>query len=98
MNSKTQFAAALAALAVAATVALPSGEAQAKGKGWAIGAGLIGAAVVGSAIVHSHAYGTPVYSAYEVEPVYGVPQRRCFHVDQYDHNGNYFGTRTVCRR
>jgi hypothetical protein len=100
MNTKTRFAAALTAVALAATLALPSqAEARGRGHGWAIGAGILGAAVIGSAIASSaYAYPPyPVYQAYEEEPVYMAPRQRCFHVDQFDHNGNYFGTRTVCR-
>ena len=46
MNTKTKFFAALTALTLAATFALPS-NAEARGRGWAIGAGLVGAAIVG---------------------------------------------------
>jgi len=103
MKTKIRFAAALTAVALAATLALPSeADARRRGHGWAIGAGILGAAVIGSAIANSaYAYPAyPVYPAYEVEPVepyYVAPRQRCTHVDQFDHNGNYFGTRTVCR-
>ena len=63
MNTKTKFAAALSALAIAATLALPS-TAEARGRGWAIGAGLIGAGIVAGSIA---AAAQPVY----VEPAYG---------------------------
>ena len=62
MNTKTKFVAALSALAIAATLALPS-QAEARGRGWAIGAGLIGAGIVAGSIA---AAAQPVY----VEPAY----------------------------
>lgn len=86
MNSKTKFAAALTALTLVATFALPSNEAQARGRGWAIGAGLVGAAIVGGAIAAS---AQPVY----VEGGY----RRCRWVANYDRFGNFLGNSKVCR-
>ena len=62
MNTKTKFVAALSALAIAATLAMPS-QAEARGRGWAIGAGLIGAGIVAGSIA---AAAQPVY----VEPAY----------------------------
>jgi hypothetical protein len=86
MNTKTKFTAALSALAIAATLALPS-QAEARGRGWAIGAGLIGAGIIAGSIAAAH-----------VEPVYVVRHApRCRWVDQYDRFGNYFGTVKVCR-
>ena len=85
MNTKT-FTAALTALTIAATFALPSNEAQARGRGWAIGAGILGAAVVGSAIAAS------------AQPVYvSGGYRSCRWVAQYDRWGNFLGNTKVCR-
>jgi hypothetical protein len=85
MISKTKFAAALTALTIAATFALPSSEAQAHRRGWAIGAGIVGAAIVGSAIAAS------------AQPVYVGGYRSCKRVAQFDHWGNYIGSTKVCR-
>ena len=86
MNTKTKFAAVLTALTIAATFALPSNEAQARGRGWAVGAGLIGAGIIAGSIAAAHA-----------EPVYVAGPRRCRFVEQYDRWGNYLGTTKVCR-
>ena len=84
MNTKTKFFAALTALTLAATFALPS-NAEARGRGWAIGAGLVGAAIVGSAIAAS------------AQPVYVGGYRSCRWVSQYDRWGNFIGNTKVCR-
>ncbi len=85
MNTKTKFAAALSALAIAATLALPS-QAEARGRGWAIGAGLLGAGLVAGS----------VYAA--TQPVVYVDGGvRCRWVARYDRWGNYLGTGKVCR-
>ena len=55
MNIKSKIAAALTVLTLAATFAMPATDANAKGKGWAFGAGVMGAAIVGSAIANSYA-------------------------------------------
>ena len=89
MNTKTKFVAALSALAIAATLALPS-QAEARGRGWAIGAGLIGAGIVAGSIAAAHAQ--PVY----LEPAYGY-RYRCRYVDRFDRWGNFAGTVKVCR-
>lgn len=87
MNITTKTFAALTALTLAATFALPSNEAHAKGgKGFAIGAGIVGAALVGSAIAAS---AQPVY--------YGGGYRSCRWVAQYDRWGNFLGNTKVCR-
>ena len=85
MNFKTKTFAALTALTVAATFALPSNEAQARGRGWAIGAGILGAAVVGGAIAAS------------AQPVYVEGYRSCRWVANYDRFGNFLGNSKVCR-
>jgi hypothetical protein len=55
MSIKTGIAAlALATLAVTGSIASSTIQAEAKGLGWGIGAGLLGAAVVGSAIAASN--------------------------------------------
>ena len=84
MNTKTKFAAALSALAIAATLALPS-TAEARGRGWAIGAGLLGAGIIAGS----------VYAA-TAQPVY-VNRIRCRWVRNFDAWGNYVGTSKVCR-
>ena len=87
MTTKIKFFAALTALTLAATFALPSNEAQARGRGWGIAAGVIGAGIIAGSIAAAHA-----------EPVYVVaPPRRCRFVDQFDRWGNYLGTTKVCR-
>ena len=85
MNSKTKLFAALTALTLAATFALLS-NAEARGRGWAIGAGILGAAIVAGAVASAHA-----------EPVYVGGYRSCKRVAQFDHWGNYVGSTKVCR-
>jgi hypothetical protein len=85
MNTKTKFAAALTALALAATLALP-GKAEARVNGWAIGAGIVGAGIIAGSIAAAHA-----------RPVYVVPASRCRYVDRFDRWGNFAGTVKVCR-
>jgi hypothetical protein len=84
MSIKTKIAAvALAALAVTGTIASSTTQAEAKGLGWGIGAGLVGAAIVGSAIAASH---DGYYDDY----------RRCGWVRQFDAYGNYIGRVRTC--
>jgi hypothetical protein len=86
MNTKTKFAATLSALAIAATLALPS-QAEARVNGWAVGAGILGAGIIAGSIAAAHA-----------QPVYVAPApRRCRWVDQFDRWGNYAGTVKLCR-
>ncbi len=84
MNTKAKFAAALTALTIATSFALPSSEAQARRWGPALGLGIVTGAVIGAAIVNS-------------QPVYVGGMRRCHWVRQYDDFGNYAGTAKVCR-
>jgi hypothetical protein len=86
MTTKTKFAAALTALTVLTTLALPASEAQARGRGWAIGAGILGAGIVAGSIAAAHA-----------QPVYVDGGYRCRFVRQFDGWGNYVGTAKVCR-
>ena len=82
MSIKTRIAAlALATLAVTGSIASSTTQAEAKGLGWGIGAGLVGAAVVGSAIAASNNY-----DGY----------RRCGWVRQFDAYGNYMGRVRTC--
>jgi hypothetical protein len=82
MSIKSRMAAlTLVALAVTGTVASTTTQAEAKGFGWGIGAGLIGAAVVGSAIAANDGY-------------YGYS--RCGWVRQFDAYGNYMGRVRTC--
>ena len=83
MNTKT-FAAALTALTLAATFAMPSNQAHAQRRAL-LGAGLVGAAIVGTAVAASS------------QPVYVAGPRRCKIVDQFDRWGNYLGTTKICR-
>jgi hypothetical protein len=85
MNTKTKTFAALTALTLAATFALPSNEAHARYRGWGIGAGIVGAALVGSAIAAS------------AQPVYVGGYRSCRWVANYDRFGNFLGNSKVCR-
>jgi hypothetical protein len=85
MNTKTKFAAALTAVALAATLALPS-QAEARGRGWAIGAGLIGAGIIAGSIAAAHA-----------QPVYVGGYRSCRWVANYDRFGNFLSNSKVCR-
>ena len=55
MSIKSRIAAAAAALAIAASLTIPTSEAQARG-GWGIAAGLIGGAVAASSSTNSEAY------------------------------------------
>jgi hypothetical protein len=86
MNTKTKFAAALAALTLAASVALPASEAQAKPKWGAVGLGLIGTAIVAGAVANAYA-----------EPVYVDGYRSCAWQARYDVFGNFLGNVQVCR-
>ena len=85
MSVKSRIA-ALAFAAVTGTVA--STQAEAKGLGWGIGAGLIGAAVVGSAIAANNGYYNNGY--------YDDGYRRCGWVRQFDAYGNYMGRVRTC--
>jgi hypothetical protein len=82
MITKTKFAAALTALTLAATFAIPSSDAQARRWGLGLGLGLATGVIVGAAVANSYAY-----------PAYG---RRCVWQRQYDAYGNYMGTARVC--
>ncbi len=87
MNTKLKFAAALTALTVAATFAIPSSEAQARRWGhhwgyWGVGA-LATGVVLGAAIAS--------------QPVVVAP-RRCWREPQVDAYGRYMGRVTVCSR
>ena len=85
MSIKTKISAvALAALAVIGTIASSTTQAEAKGLGWGIGAGLVGAAIVGSAIAASN------------DGYYYDGYRRCGFVPQYDAYGNYIGRVRTC--
>jgi hypothetical protein len=86
MTFKSKTAGALTVLTLAASFALPATEANAKGKGWAIGAGILGAAIVGSAIAHSYA-----------DDVYYDDGPRCRLVPRYNAYGDYVGRVKVCR-
>lgn len=87
MNTKIKFAAALSALTLAVTLAMPAHQAEARGGlGWGIAGGLVGAAVVGAAIANANA-----------QPVYVDGYRRCHFVRQYDAYGYYIGTARLCR-
>ena len=92
MSTKSKVAAALAVLTLATTVALPIGEAEARGRGWGIAAGLFGAAIVGATIAEAEAEAN-VY-AYP-EDTYG--HRRCRIERVYDDAGFYVRTARVCR-
>jgi hypothetical protein len=85
MSIKTRIAAlALAALAVTGTMASTTSQADAKGLGWGIGAGLVGAAIVGTAIAASN------------DGYYYNNGYRCGWVRQFDAYGNYMGRVHTC--
>ena len=84
MNTKTKFAAALAVVTLATSLA---SAAQAGHRGWGIGAGIVGAAIVGAAVANSAPYGGYYVDGY----------RRCAWERQYDSYGFYVGTVKVCR-
>ena len=88
MSTKSKIAAALAVVTLATSLAIPSSEAQAKGKHWGIGAAIVGSAIIAGAIANEAAYGG------YYEP-YGY--RRCRFERQYDSYGFYVGTARVCR-
>ena len=90
MSIKTKIAAlALATLAVTGGMASTTTQAEAKGLGWGIGAGLVGAAIVGSAIAASN-------DGYYNDGYYDAGYRRCGFVPQYDAYGNYIGRVRTC--
>jgi hypothetical protein len=85
VNTKTKFSAAIAALVMAATIALPATEAQAQRRfGTGLAIGLVGGALAATAIANANAG-------------YVGPVRRCKLVSRYDNWGNYRGTFEVCR-
>jgi hypothetical protein len=86
MIAKSKIAAALTVLTLAASVAIPSSEAEARGRGWGIAAGVIGGAIIAGAVANAYA-----------EPVYVGDYRRCRFERQYDAYGFYVGTAKVCR-
>ena len=76
--------AAVAALALATTLAIPASEAQARG--WGLAVGLVGGAIVAGAIAANANANTVYVDGY----------RRCRFVRQYDQFGYYVGTARVC--
>jgi hypothetical protein len=89
MSIKTRIAAAaLAALAVTGGIAASTTQAEAKGLGWGIGAGIVGAAVVGGAIAANSGYYNNGY--------YDGGYRHCGWVRQFDGYGNYVGRVRTC--
>jgi hypothetical protein len=86
MSFKIKTAAALTVLTLAATFAMPAPDANAKGKGWAIGAGILGAAIVSSAIANSYA-----------DDLYYDDGPRCHLRRKFNSYGEYLGTVKVCR-
>ena len=86
MTTKSKIAAVVAALTLATSLTIPTG-AEARGRGWGIGAAIIGSAIVGAAIADSAAYGGYYADGY----------RRCGWERQYDSYGFYVGTARVCR-
>ena len=96
-RTKKSFAAALAALAIGASVfATSDAEARPRYRGAAIGAGIVGALALGA--LAAGAASGPAYGYYDggYAPVYG-PVRRCHLVDRVNYYGEYVGTRRVCR-
>ena len=87
MNAKLKIASALTALTLVFAMAAPS-NADARGRGGFLAAGLIGGALVGAAIA-SQSYAAPAY-------YYGDAPRRCRWVARHDGWGNYMGRERVC--
>ena len=86
--TKTKIAAALTALTLATTLAIPSTQAQAgSGFGTGLAVGLVGGALVGAAVANG---------AYAAPYGYGPGFRRCRWVRQYDAYGFYVGATRVC--
>jgi hypothetical protein len=85
MNTKIKFAGALTALTLAATLAMPSSEAQARRWGWGLGlgVGLVGTAIVAGAVANANT----VY----------VDGYRCKIVRNFDSFGNYLGKSKICK-
>lgn len=87
MTAKIKFAAALTALTLATTLAIPSNDAQARPRwGTGLAVGLIGGAMIGAAVA----------SQAQAAPVYVDGYRRCRFVRQYDAYGYYVGKERVC--
>jgi hypothetical protein len=76
--------AAVAALALATTFAIPATDAQARG--WGLAAGIVGGAIVAGAIAANANANTVYVDGY----------RRCRFVRNYDRFGYYVGTTKVC--
>jgi hypothetical protein len=95
-RTKKSFAAAVAALALGASVFAAS-DAEARPRyyrGAAIGAGVVGALALGA--LAAGAASGPAYGYYD-EPVYAGPVRRCHLVDRVNYYGEVIGSRRVCR-
>jgi hypothetical protein len=87
MFTKTKLAAALTALTLAATVAIPANDAHAGNNfGAGLAFGLVGGAVLGAAVA----------SQAQAGPVYAEGYRRCRWVRNYDAYGFYVGKSRVC--
>lgn len=96
-RTKKSFAAAVAALALGASVfAANDAEARPRYRGAAIGAGIVGALALGA--IAAGAASGPAYGYYDgYEPAYVGPVRRCHLVDRVNYYGEVIGTRRVCR-
>lgn len=100
-RTKKSVAAALAALAIGASVfATSDAEARPRYRGAAIGAGIVGALALGA--IAAGAASGPAYGYYDdgYAPAYAYgpgPVRRCHLVDRVNYYGEYVGTRRVCR-
>jgi hypothetical protein len=98
-RTKKSFAAAVAALALGASVfATSDAEARPRYRGAAIGAGIVGALALGA--LAAGAASGPAYGYYDdgYAPAYApAPVRRCQLVDRVNYYGEYVGTRRVCR-
>ncbi|CAN7473253.1 hypothetical protein LJR090_003889 [Bosea sp. LjRoot90] len=99
-RTKKSFAAAVAALALGASVFAADAEARPRYyRGAAIGAGIVGALALGA--LAAGAASGPAYGyddGYAPAYAYGpAPVRRCQLVDRVNYYGEYVGTRRVCR-
>lgn len=90
-RTKKSLAAAVAALALGASVFAADAEARPRYyRGAAIGAGVVGALALGA--LAAGAASGPAYGYYD-----GGPVRRCHFVDRVNYYGEVIGTRRVCR-
>lgn len=96
-RTKKSLAAAVAALALGASVFAADAEARPRYyRGAAIGAGVVGALALGALAAGAASGPADGYYDGGYAPAYG-PVRRCHFVDRVNYYGEVIGTRRVCR-